>query len=102
MRKKFLRIPEGVLEGMYELKRWTKEVDIENVPPCPCCGEKLSPAMDIVQWGMFDDRYVTFFVCVPCIKAWTIGYSIPTYELVGKRKQREYGLISQSRKSRTK
>lgn len=99
---KFLRIPSGKHEGMYQIKPWKGDIDMEKQPFCPCCGLNLEPAFDICQWGMFDDKYTTFIVCKPCAFAFKIEYSIATYALVSKQQQKATGvLLSTSKKSRT-
>lgn len=76
---RFLRIPKGQDEGLYELTDWQRPVSLETVPNCPCCNERLKPGYDICQWGMFEDKYTSYLLCKSCGKAFELLYTVPTY-----------------------
>lgn len=97
-KKVWLRISKGQLEGLYQVKPFIAEFHADELPHCPCCDGALLAAFDVCQWGFFDDRYRTYAVCKACGKAYTLDYSVPTYELVSKKAQRAAGLLSTSKK----
>lgn len=99
---RFLRIATGDNEGIYEIKNMSITGHLDNVPACPCCEQPLAPAYDICQWGMFEDKYWSYLLCKPCGHAFEMVYTIPTYELVSKAKQRSWGVLSTSKKSPAK
>lgn len=97
-KKVFLRIAKGQHEGLYQISDFKGEIELGVLPACPCCNGELAPVFDICQWGFFDDKYSTYAVCKPCLKAWVLVYSVATYELVSKRKQKQLGLSLPSKK----
>lgn len=86
--KRWLRIPNGALEGLYQLELWTSELDPDKLPKCPCCQGELKPGYDICQWGMFEDNYRSYVICPSCVKAWELLYNVPTYAMFTKREQK--------------
>ncbi len=90
---KFLRIPVGELEGLFEIAPWKGDINLEADFTCPCCLEKLRAGLDICQWGMFEDSYTTYLICRTCVKAWELSYKIPTYTLFSKAQQRKHSSV---------
>lgn len=72
----YLRIDTGEFEGVYELKKLVELPVIKDVIVCPCCKEAITPVMDVIQWGFWQDEYTSYFVCRPCQRAYTYSYTL--------------------------
>ena len=90
---RWLRVPTGSLEGLYELSHWNQPVDLEAKPVCPCCCQELAPGYDICQWGFLEDSYTSYVLCRPCGKAFELRYFVPTYAVISKKEQRRLGFL---------
>lgn len=96
---RFLRIASGDNEGLYEIKSISIAGHLDNLPQCPCCEQPLQPGYDVCQWGMFEDKYWSYLLCRACGHAFEAVYTVPTYDLVSKTKQKRWGLLSTSKVS---
>lgn len=77
----FLRIEQGIdtcpqLKRKYKMPRDEQERIL-----CPCCNEPLHALADIIQWGMYDDRYITYLYCKPCDTAYEYRYKMSSLAL---------------------
>jgi hypothetical protein len=86
----------GDIVVIYQIKT-VKEEEPKDDTHCPYCGETMSPLADILQYGIFDDAYHTFFACEPCGVAVEFRYNIATYALVSKRDQKQTGTLLPSK-----
>lgn len=90
---RFLRIATGDNEGLYEIKSMSVAGHLDDLPVCTCCEQKLLPGCDVCQRGFFEDKYWSYLLCKACGQAFEIIYTVPTYDLVGKAKQKKWGLF---------
>lgn len=77
---------------IYQIKNTIEHTPIEDVP-CPCCEGPMLPKADFVQFGLFDDAYLTVFTCDACGVAIEFKYNFATYALVAKREQQATGVL---------
>lgn len=90
---RWIRVPDGAQQGLYQIAALSAPVNIDQPQHCPCCGEQLAPGVDICQWGLFEDHYLSYLICGKCAKAFELDYTVPTYELLSKREQKRCGLL---------
>ena len=76
-KQKYFRVDTGKYEGVYELEELVSpSVDKKERVLCPCCKKPLKPLADVIQWGFWEDIYRTFFICTPCVKAFSHSYVV--------------------------
>jgi hypothetical protein len=66
---KFVTIPTGPYAGRYQLKVTYQQVappEPHEVMKCPCCAEPMVCVFDVVQMGMWEDRFQDYFGCLLC------------------------------------
>lgn len=56
-------------------------LDIDNPVLCKCCHEPMTAAIDITQYGFFEDKFILLFTCHACGKAFWYAYTLGTVEL---------------------
>jgi hypothetical protein len=79
----FVTLPDGKLKGLYELceiRERRPSNDNEGGNLCKCCGGHLAAVFDVMQLGFWDNTYVTYFVCKPCMKSVKYEYSLSCFE----------------------
>lgn len=70
----WLRVDAAIETCPQLVRKFKMPVDEMGRILCPCCGEELRGLLDIVQWGMYDDRYITYLYCQECDKAFEYRY----------------------------
>lgn len=78
---------------IYEIKHSYECAPQEGRLTCPCCDKPLRPVADFIQYGIFDDSYLTYTVCDECHWAVEFVYKIANYDLVPKREQKQLGIF---------
>lgn len=79
---KFIRIQFGNEDRILELCTLKEPpVSPDYGVACPCCQNKLEPVMDVIQYGMWEDKFIVLFVCGECSKAFWYHYTLPLFEL---------------------
>lgn len=72
----FIRV-EATIDTCPQLKRkFVMEKDDKGRVLCPCCKEPLKALLDIIQWGMYDDKYITYLYCKDCDTAFEYRYKL--------------------------
>lgn len=72
----FIRV-EAAIDTCPQLKRVKDmEKDEQDRALCPCCKKPLQGLLDIIQWGMWDDKYTTYLYCKDCDTAFEYKYQI--------------------------
>lgn len=78
---------------IFEIKRSFDCAPADTGQVCSCCEKPLQPVADFIQYGIFDDSYLTIMVCLECHWAYEFAYKIANYDLVPKREQKRMGVL---------
>lgn len=72
----YLRIESGKFAGVWTVKPLPKIASYRKGIKCPQCGRCARAALDLIQWGFWDDHYTTYFVCRECAVAYQFDYDV--------------------------
>lgn len=72
----YLRVNTGEFEGVYDLTTLKELWIVNDKILCKCCEKQLTPVLDLIQWGFWEDTYTTYFVCKACLKAYSYSYVV--------------------------
>lgn len=92
-KSRFFALRTGEATHLYEIKRSYECAPADTGQVCSCCEKPLAPIADFIQYGIFDDSYLTVMVCNECHWAYEFAYKIANYELVPKREQKVLGVL---------